>query len=73
MLNMLKYMDVQSFEKDYLFGTDYFERIWEGLIDKAFGIKDKSKYFPKTRWLLDYGTDKEKKFAYPRFHNDLQR
>lgn len=65
MLNMLKYMDAQSFEKDYLFGTDYFERIWESLIDKAFGIKDKSKYFPKTRWLLDYSTDKEKSSLIP--------
>ena len=44
MLDMLKYMDKQSSDKNYFFGTEYFERVWEGLIDKAFGIKDKSKY-----------------------------
>ena len=60
MLNMLKYMDEQNLKKNYFYGTDYFERVWEGVIDKAFGIEDKSNYFPKTRWLLDYGTDKEK-------------
>lgn len=60
MLNMLKHIDVQSFEKDYLFGTNYFERILEGLIDKAFGIEDKSKYFPKTLWLLDIVQTKKK-------------
>lgn len=60
MLNMLKYMDEQNSEKNYLFGTYYFERVWEGMIDKAFGIEDKKKYFPKTRWVLNYGKDKEK-------------
>ena len=45
MLDMLKYMDKQSSDKNYFFGTEYFERVWEGLIDKAFGIKDKSKYY----------------------------
>ncbi len=65
MLDMLKYMDKQSADKNYFFGTEYFERVWEGMIDKAFGIKDKSKYFPKTRWRLDYGTDKEKSSLVP--------
>ena len=60
MLDMLKYIDKQSSDKNYFFGTEYFERIWEGLIDRAFGIKDKSKYFPKIHWRLDYGADKEK-------------
>ena len=53
MLNMLKYLNEQDSSQNYLFGTNYFERIWEKMIDKAFGIENKSKFFPKTHWLLD--------------------
>ena len=57
---MLKYMDEKSSEKQYFFGTDFFERIWEKMIDKAFGIENKDQYFPRTRWLLDYGPNRTK-------------
>ena len=30
------------------------------MVDQAFGIADKEKYFPRTRWLLDYGRVKQK-------------
>lgn len=30
------------------------------MIDKAFGIENKEQYFPRTRWLLDYGRQKVK-------------
>ena len=65
MKNMLEYMDEKNLDKQYFFGTDYFERIWERMIDKAFGIEDKALYFPRTRWLLDYGADKVKTPLYP--------
>lgn len=55
---MLIYMDEKTSEKQYFFGTDFFERVWEKMIDKAFGIEDKDRYFPKTRWLLDYGRNR---------------
>ena len=58
-------MDEQSSDRQYFFGTGYFERIWEKMIDRAFGIEDKEKYFPRTRWLLDYGKKKEKTPLYP--------
>lgn len=35
------------------------------MIDKAFGVDDKEQYFPRTRWLLDYGRDKIKKPLQP--------
>lgn len=52
---------VQSSDKQYFFGTDFFENVWERMIDKAFGVEDKEQYFPRTCWLLDYGRDKEKR------------
>lgn len=60
MRDMLCYLDEKNTDRQYFFGTDYFERIWEKMVDKAFGIEDKEKYFPKTRWLLDYGRVKTK-------------
>jgi hypothetical protein len=60
MRDMLKYMDDRSIEKQFYFGTDYFEGVWERLIDRIFGIKNKQDYFPRTRWLLQSGMYKEK-------------
>jgi len=42
--------------KDYRFGTRDFEYVWESMIDKAYGIKNKVDYYPSTRWVID---DKE--------------
>ncbi|WP_026499274.1 LlaJI family restriction endonuclease [Butyrivibrio sp. WCD2001] len=60
MKDMLTYIDESTSEKQYFFGTDFFERVWEKMVDKAFGIENKDEFFPRTRWLLDYGRDKEK-------------
>lgn len=60
MLDMLKYMDEKTTEKQFYFGTDYFEGVWERLIDRVFGIKNKQDYFPRTKWLLTQGKYKEK-------------
>lgn len=38
--------------KDYTFGTNRFEYVWELLIDEVFGIRNKSEYFPNTKWNL---------------------
>lgn len=53
MLDMLEYMDEKTSEHTFYFGTDDFDHVWEKIIDKAFGERDKNKYFPRTRWLLD--------------------
>lgn len=37
---------------DYNYGTNNFEYVWEYMIDKVFGIEEKEKYFPKTKWYL---------------------
>ncbi len=65
MRDMLVYIDERSSDKQYFFGTDFFENVWERMIDKAFGVEDKEQYFPRTRWLLDYGRDKEKRPLHP--------
>lgn len=65
MRNMLEYMDEKSPDRRDFFGTDNFEHVWERMVDKAFGVPDKAPYFPRTRWLLDYGPDKVKTPLYP--------
>lgn len=60
MVDLLKYIDEKTSEKRFYFGTDYFEGVWERLIDRVFGIKNKHDYFPRTRWLLSHGKYKEK-------------
>ena len=65
MKDMLQYMDEKTSEKQFYFGTDNFDYVWEKLIDRAFGEKDKEKYFPRSRWLLDYGKYKEKRPLMP--------
>src|SRR5699024_6731211 len=41
MLDMLNYMDEKTSEKQFYFGTDDFDHVWEKLIDRAFGERDK--------------------------------
>ena len=65
MLNILRYMDEQTSEDNYSFGTDYFERVWESVIDKAFGVANKAQYFPRTHWRLYYGEEKDGSSLFP--------
>lgn len=60
MKKMLEYIDDNAPDKQFYFGTDYFENVWEKLIDRAFGVKNKNDYFPRTRWRLRKGKHKEK-------------
>ena len=54
--NMLKIINNEPDEgiKDtsFTFGTNRFEYAWEKMIDIVFGISDKQRYFPKTKWKL---------------------
>lgn len=52
MIAVLQYVDEQTNQKRFRFGTDTFEYVWEKLIDRVFGIKDKYKFFPRTKWRL---------------------
>lgn len=65
MLDILEYMDQNTYEYTFFYGTDDFEDIWEKLIDRVFGESNKEKYFPRSRWLLDYEKNKEKRSLRP--------
>lgn len=62
MKNMLLQNDNFLNESSFKFGTYYFYAIWERMIDKAFGIKNKEEYFPKSKWTLYYSREK---YNYP--------
>lgn len=62
MLEMVDYVGNDSAEKNYKYGTYRFEYVWETLIDRAFGIKNKYDYYPKTSWTIggiSYDTQEE--------------
>lgn len=65
MKDMLEYMDEKTSERQFYFGTDDFDHVWEKLIDRAFGEKNKGEYFPSSRWLLSHGKYKEKRPLMP--------
>lgn len=65
MKDMLEYMDEKTSYRQFYFGTDNFDHVWEKLIDRAFGERNKENFFPRSRWLLDYGKYKEKRPLMP--------
>lgn len=58
-------LDILNFENNikdptkFYFGTYKFEYIWEQLIQNTFGNASKEKYFPKTKWLLNSGNERQ--------------
>ena len=59
MLNILNYKNTEDNINKYYFGTDRFEYVWQGMIDRLFGIhENKQEYFPKTKWEPRYLNDK---------------
>lgn len=55
MIAMLKYIDEETNKRQFYFGTDSFEYVWEKLIDRVFGVSNKNSYFPKATWHLKKG------------------
>lgn len=57
--------DILNFENNannpdqFFFGTNRFEYIWERLIQETYGNVKKENYFPKTRWYLKIGSERE--------------
>lgn len=59
MLDILNFEDATENPEQFYFGTNNFEYIWERLIQATFGNVEKSYYFPKTKWLLNFGKERE--------------
>ncbi len=59
MIALIEHLDKHTKDKQFYFGTDRFEYVWERLIDTVFGIPDKEEYFPRTRWALSHGDERE--------------
>lgn len=55
---MIEFIDDRVLNKQFYFGTDSFETIWEKLIDKMFGIQNKEDYFPRAVWIERHGHNK---------------
>lgn len=58
MIAMIKYLDERTLDKRFYFGTEHFEYIWQAMIDKVFGIRNKGAYFPRAIWIEKYGSNK---------------
>ena len=53
MLAVILYNGEENSEKNYRYGTYRFEYVWEALINKVYGIREKREYFPNTYWSID--------------------
>ena len=60
MIAMIEFMDDRTIDKQFYFGTDKFENVWEKLIDKFFGVSNKQDYFPRGQWTERYGASKDR-------------
>lgn len=58
MLAVLKTLNDDS-KSEFRYGTHRFEYVWEKMIDRVFGITEKTHYFPKTTWNFPSGNQYE--------------
>lgn len=61
MIAMIEFMDNSTIDKQFYFGTDRFEHVWQALIDTVFGEPNRQDYFPHAQWTERYGSMKGKK------------
>ena len=58
MISMIEYIDDRTIDRQFYFGTENFETVWEKLIDRFFGEPNKEEYFPHAIW--KFGDDRER-------------
>lgn len=59
MLDILNFENTTDDPEQFYFGTNNFEYIWERLIQATYGNVEKDYYFPRTKWLLNIGRERE--------------
>lgn len=59
MKDVLDFSNNSEDPEEFYFGTNKFEYIWEKLIQSTFSNVIKEKYFPRTKWILEIGREKE--------------
>lgn len=53
MIDVIESLDKSQDSKNFSYGTNEFEYIWETMVDKAFGERNKTKYYPHCYWDID--------------------
>ena len=53
MIDVIEFLDKSSETKNFTYGTNEFEYIWESMVDSAFGEKNKTKYYLHCYWEID--------------------
>lgn len=64
MLDVLNFLDENSENKEFIYGTQNFHVIWEKLVDRIFGETDKEDFYPKVFWKLKNGNGGEERFEF---------
>lgn len=64
MLDVLNFIDENSENKEFIYGTQNFHIIWEKLVDTIFGESDKYDFYPKVFWKLKDERGGEEQFNF---------
>lgn len=59
MLDIIEYLDSSDEPKNFYYGTENFETVWERLVNEIYGEKDKEKFLPHSHWHI-YAKDKNR-------------
>lgn len=53
MLDIIEQIDKNNGNQNFFYGTENFAYIWECMVDNAFGVKNKQKYYPHIYWDIE--------------------
>lgn len=53
MIDVIEFLDKSCETKNFTYGTNEFEYIWEMMVDSVFGEKNKTKYYPHCYWEIE--------------------